>query len=376
LLKYVCFLIIFIFILDIIFTFGLNFFLNKKSKINNVNIRIEHPIYHHTFLPNQQSVEKSIGRDTYTLITNSLGFKDFSSKNIELQNKNKRILFIGDSITEGVLLDYEDTFVGIIAKKLSANNIEVLNAARGSYSPIIYWKKTKHLIEQNGLKFDELIVFLDISDPQDEAMFYDLDKNENVVGKLDKKEYEKYFANRLASKNIIKYQGIENFKTLLHKYTTVIYNLSNLIFDLLKKYPHPAQEWEMVVDKFERYQWTTNKDIYNLYGKSGIANMKKYLNKLHLLLKKNDIELKIAVYPLPTQIWHDNLNSMQVKIWKEWSKEKKIDFINFFPILMKGIESEKEKLEVIKRNFFPGASHFNKKGNELIAEEFLKNYGI
>ena len=222
LLKYVCFLIIFIFILDIIFTFGLNFFLNKKSKINNVNIRIEHPIYHHTFLPNQQSVEKSIGRDTYTLITNSLGFKDFSSKNIELQNKNKRILFIGDSITEGVLLDYEDTFVGIIAKKLSANNIEVLNAARGSYSPIIYWKKTKHLIEQNGLKFDELIVFLDISDPQDEAMFYDLDKNENVVGKLDKKEYEKYFANRLASKNIIKYQGIENFKTLLHKYTTVI----------------------------------------------------------------------------------------------------------------------------------------------------------
>lgn len=149
-----------------------------------------------------------------------------------------------------------------------------------------------------------------------------------------------------------------------------------MTFDLLKKYSHPAQEWEIVVDKYEKYQWTVDKNVYDLWGKTGIANMKKYLNNLNFILKKSDIELKIAVYPSPTQIWYDNLNSMQVKIWEELAKENKIDFINYFPTFMKGIESKKEKLEVLKKYFIPGDSHFNKNGNKLIAEEFLKNYGI
>ena len=37
-------------------------------------------------------------------------------------------------------------------------NIEVFNAARSSYSPIIYYKKIKFLIESEKIKFDEAIV--------------------------------------------------------------------------------------------------------------------------------------------------------------------------------------------------------------------------
>ena len=40
----------------------------------------------------------------------------------------KRIMFIGDSFTEGIMLDWEDTFVGIISDSLKNKNVEVLNA--------------------------------------------------------------------------------------------------------------------------------------------------------------------------------------------------------------------------------------------------------
>ena len=97
-----------------------------------------------------------------------------------MKSANRRILFIGDSFTEGVSLKYEDTFVGLIDSALKKEKIDVLNAARASYSTIIYWRKIKYLIEDIGLKFDEVVVFIDISDAQDEG-FYDLSKDNIVI---------------------------------------------------------------------------------------------------------------------------------------------------------------------------------------------------
>jgi len=48
---------------------------------------------------------------------------------------------------------------------------EILNAAAVSYSPRIYYLKTKYLIEEKGLVFDELYVFIDISDIQNEIVY-------------------------------------------------------------------------------------------------------------------------------------------------------------------------------------------------------------
>ena len=46
-----------------------------------------------------------------------------------------------------------------------------MNAGVASQSPIIYFKKIKHLIEVKKVEFDELIVFLDISDIPDEYYY-------------------------------------------------------------------------------------------------------------------------------------------------------------------------------------------------------------
>ena len=107
------------------------------------------------------------------------------------------ILFIGDSFVEGVTFSYEDTFVGIIDSVLSKQGIETLNAGRASYSPIIYWRRIKFLIEELGVQFNEVVVFIDISDAQDEARKYELSKNKNVKRRSRKSSKTKFDLNIL-----------------------------------------------------------------------------------------------------------------------------------------------------------------------------------
>jgi hypothetical protein len=91
---------------------------------------------------------------------------------VPLKSDKPRIVFLGDSFTEGLGVPWGETFVGRIAEALEPKGIEVLNAATASYSPLLYYDKMKYWIEQ-GLVFDELVVFVDISDVRDELAYKD-----------------------------------------------------------------------------------------------------------------------------------------------------------------------------------------------------------
>ena len=109
--------------------------------------------YHHDLLP-MQSAKSIWGQKEYKVFTNSLGFKDASCREVSLKSqKNKRrIVLMGDSFTEGIGMDWEDSFAGILSK--NNPDKEFLNAAVVSYSPKLYYLKTKYLLENAGLKFD------------------------------------------------------------------------------------------------------------------------------------------------------------------------------------------------------------------------------
>ena len=48
--------------------------------------------------------------------------------------------FLGDSFTEGLGLNYSDTFAGMLS---DYSRYEIINMGVTSYSPIIYWNKIK-----------------------------------------------------------------------------------------------------------------------------------------------------------------------------------------------------------------------------------------
>src|ERR1700710_382532 len=134
--------------------------------------RIANAISDHGFAANFDGHE-IWGELRHRLTTDSMGFKDISVRNIPLKSASHRVLLIGDSFAEGIGMSFEDSFAGLLyhAGQERSEKIEFLNASVASYSPSIYYKKVKNLLE-SGFQFDELIVFSDTSDVMDEATSY------------------------------------------------------------------------------------------------------------------------------------------------------------------------------------------------------------
>ena len=382
-------------LLLVIIDFSLSIIYTKiKGNRERVGLGIPNQIYHHDFIRNGYSAES--GRlGEYELYTNSLGFKDKSNRKIARNIENRRILFIGDSFTEGVLLNYQDTFVGIIDSAATSKNIEVLNAGRASYSPIIYWRKVKYLIEDIKLKFDELIVFIDISDMDDEASYYDLSDDNNVIDKI----VEPIVKSRdYGISWFISNQSIENIRLFLRNNFIIMSSGINWIHDILFHDSLELQRannesvnnlenveidtltsvkvyntWDRVLAD-RRANWTVDDKYYQEYAVRGKKRMKKYMDKLVQLTNENGIELTVVVYPWPSQIWYEDLNSLHVQIWEEWCNKNNVKFINLFPSFVKVNISDVQKLDIISKYFVPYDLHLNQEGNKVIADEFLKQY--
>ena len=129
------------------------------------------PIFHHTLKANQDTTGYWFGHP-FPVKTNSLAFKDRTVREVPLEGNKKRVLFIGDSFTEGVGYPYEKTFVGLCDEAWAARGIETLNAAVSGYSPSTYYRKLKYLVEEKRLAFDRVIAVIDISDTWDEVFRY------------------------------------------------------------------------------------------------------------------------------------------------------------------------------------------------------------
>ena len=283
------------------------FKLIHKKYNSGTDYVIPNQIFHHT-LEKNLIINNFFQYKKYQIITNSLGFRDSKLREIIKITKNRRIVFIGDSFTEGVGLDYEKTFVGIIDNVFSKKNIEVLNAAVQSYSPKIYYRKIKYLIEIEKVLFTDLVVFIDISDIEDEAIYYDVDKNNNVIS--IKNESLKFSFGHI--KRIIQDNFFFTFKVLSFFKQTI--------------FPTSA---------YDRYKSFKRARLDNTYSNYGFKESINYMNKLYDLCKENNINLTIAVYPWPTQIYEEDLESKQVKVWYKWSKSKNVKLINYFPKFIK-----------------------------------------
>jgi len=321
----------------------------EKEKYIHKLYRVKSDIYHHGFAKNVY-IKNVLWRDReYVVATDSLGFRSEKQKDTPLKSKKYRIIIIGDSFTEGIGVRYQDTFAGRIAAVLSERNIEVLNAAVASYSPIIYYRKVKYLLDQ-GLKFNELVVFIDISDIEDEAIYYEMSPN-NTVSRQNRGEKKKRGIVKAIKKNSIIYKFI------------------------LLKYGGYINPKDKLLTSQKRSMWTIDENIFIEYGKEGLKKAEFYMDQLYCLLNLNNIPLTIAVYPWPDQIVNNDLDSIQVKHWQKWAQEKQVRFVNYFPYFINQVlQNEISSNDILHKYYIEGDVHFNEEGHALIANEFISFY--
>ena len=337
------------------FTYSSLFFNVDKRPLH-----IRNSVYNHTLAANFDGLAVW-GEYLHRMHTNNFGLKDAAVRNVSLKPQGRRILLMGDSFTEGIGLAFEDTFAGMLylAGQEGANKIEFLNAGVGAYSPTIYYAKTKDLLGR-GLQFDEVVVFIDMSDIRDEAVSY-----------FCFDEIPEYRAHcRSADPILGNKKGIGAW---LQKKFTVTDSLRVMIKYKWRVLFRDADDilaysrldgWGLPGRKFD--------DDFGTLGIEGaITRARRHMQQLADLLKPRGIALTVAVYPYAAQLNHGERNSRQIAIWREFCAANCKKFINLFPAFFAAKEAHPS--DWYERYFIFGDIHYNAAGNRVLFNELAKH---
>ncbi len=321
------------------------------------------PYYHHD-LKKSFKLDRHIQERKYTVYTNSLGFKDTSNRTVDLKSDKRRVLFMGDSFTEGIGYPYDQTLVGLIDNRIDKSKVELLNAGVRAYSPKLYYLKTKYLIEKLGLKFNYLIVLADVSAIQNEVAY------ENYV--------PSDFSYYLTSTDVFLRERFLSYREITENlFGEALAKLRQRLFgsdDLIHSWASRRDLWSDVSDYArERDAWLNDEKVYQKWGKRGIELAEKNMDRLYELCKRHNIPMTILVYPWPTLVLRGELDTKQVSIWKNFAEERQIDFVNCFPYFIdKANENGADK---VQKYFLPNDVHWNDQGHILMADVLWKKLG-
>jgi hypothetical protein len=302
----------------------------------------------------------------YALATNNLGFKDASVRDVPLKPDSRRILLIGDSFTEAIGMNFEESFAGQLYRAGQQRNekIEFLNAGVASYSPSIYYKKIKYLLER-GLQFDEVVVFSDSSDVNDEATSYFCIDDD-----------PKYRAHCTAAEGSMQAAATGPARRDFFVDRFVVTNRVRVFVKRAIQSLNGNQRRKM--NGYEHsIGWTLSgpnpnlaRDNEPLGVEGGIARSLQNMRALHDLLAARNIALTIVVYPWPQQIAQGDRDSRQVSLWREFCQGRCKAFINLFPAFFAAADADNKWYEHL---FILGDFHFSAAGNRFMFREIARH---
>ncbi len=326
--------------------------------------RKPHEYFHHTLAPNKAVMAKW-GENVYPLFTNSLGFRDFSKREVPLKTDKKRILIMGDSHTEAVGVPFEKSFTGTLIAMSDTSKVEILNGAAVSYSPKLYYLKTKYLIENVGLKINELFVFIDISDIQNEIAYQKF-KPKGI--KFDQRLT--YHLKKFLERNSIIYYSIVTIsKTKKRK---EFYQKTRNYFK--GRVDNQTELYATFFDEMDNEELLNNPDFHEvgywlgdpkymkLWGRQGLELGAENMQKLVELCKTYNIKITISVHPWIPQIMNKDIHPTYVDFWQKFAEANHIGFIDMFPLFI----NDEDPNKIVEKYFIYNDNHWNETGHQLV----------
>lgn len=313
---------------------------------------VENFSYHHGYLPNE-SYRYSWGPYRNRFVTNSLAMKDASIRQVPKTSSRRRVVFIGDSFVDGIGMSYDESFIGQLQPWL-APGIETLNAGVPSFSPKLEYLRVKQLLETEQLSFNELYVFLDISDVEDELTYEDFVPNPSPSAGLRLKHW-------LAQHSF----GFEMTREEVTRVRTR-WRMRHEPSPIAPVAPLRAVGRPIDAGSALRSSWTFTPALMAPEGQHGLDLATAHMEKLYQLCRRYGIKVSLAVYPWPHQIIAGDRNSLQVTHWKAFADARGLPFLNYFEVFFAGTPEKTD--EILDKYFIPGDVHLVEAGYRLVAE--------
>jgi len=335
----------------------------KKPFLDTHPLRQADENFHHGIKPNSEGVD-TYGPYSAKYFSNSLGLRDEKIREVSMETDHPRILFIGDSFTEGGPIPWDKTFVGRVAEELKSQNIEVLNAGVASYCPITERIKLRQLLGEKGLRVDRVVLCLDISDLKD-IFYYEEDRE----GKVREIPYGPFHdkAGRLRRADEV-CGWLENH---VEKNFVI---LGAIVRNVRLQWRRHASstgvtEYDAIPDW--AYNWPDYQGPYQDLVDKGLVKIKAEMTRLALDLKARHVPLTLVVYPWPQQVKAGSKPSRAETEWDSWAKGNGVQFISLFPVFVNQEPAE----QVIQKYYWKNDAHWNEEGHRLVADTLLRPEG-
>jgi lysophospholipase L1-like esterase len=349
----------------------------KLSIYNKRSHKLQSYYYHHDQRSNANYLDHW-GNSRPIIYSNKYGFKDKQKGLVKFSDKN--ILFIGDSLVEGVGLKYEDTWVGIVAEQLKERNIVVLNAGLQTYASSIYLAKTYDLIERKKLPITDVYVMISVNDISDDFYRYkSVDENFKVRHDEEVNILSIEIMNFIKG-NTFTYQIIaeltpplafiqklrSSFSAIKNSFST---HEKTLLQNQAIKKNIQSEESILIISNGSDYKLMYDENIFEKNGKESILKTINYLNRLGVYLSSKKINLTIllpreSVFIIKNPI--DKNYEFLINQLESLNKNN-IKFI----YLNEYYQENTNRFDAYRDLFFANDVHWNKKGNLKIAEEIL-----
>ena len=296
------------------------------------------------------------------IFTDEHGFRTIDNSKIE--KKDKKIFLVGDSFTFGVGLEYEDSFSGML--EINQKDYQFFNFAVPSYSPTLYSYKIKEILKKKIIP-DKVILFLDLTDVHDEAKRWTLNTKTNKPELISEEVF-----------NINKEK--DSFKHLNFKISTQLASIINLNLRILRSEIRnifqKKTETNLTMNTFQgQFTFKSEKDLDpNFWSKGmveeGSNNIKKNINIISEMLKKNNSEFFLVIYPwAETMVYGQDFFNWS-KFGEELCSNNKCKFIDTTKVFK---EYKNNNENWITDLYFPNDIHFTKLGSKIIFNELISN---
>ena len=309
------------------------------------------------------------GKRSHRVITNKQRYRVGSEEYI-CPDLCTDLLFLGDSYTFGVNGDWEDTFPGIV--QLNSTGFNVLNAGNDSYSVTPYnYIYQRYLRTRDDERPHVVVIAVDLSDVQDEAAFWKAGAEHPVktqwgLERLRQAQLEKRRKDAESNSGGEVEYPFRAYLPYSHSIWGYFkYGLLGSDAYLINRAAFTYTDWQLLDKDYPP-------DGFLPLGVSaGIANVKSGLKRLLREVDKNNGESVFLVYPWPNQlVFKDTHFDWPEFIRSICEEESCVGVVDLFPVMRKYKQSH--PVDWYNQLYVSGDTHFNTKGNRMIADHLLE----